>query len=250
MQQLADKAGADLKKDPTHPDKAAADTGGQLIPVDSVSQGAPLPQIGVSQELQTAINGLKTGGVTPPVTVQVNKVAVAEVTGDVAAHPANLDDVRPQVEATVRKSKLDALVQKRVSDLMAKAKADSGDLAKAAKDMGLELKESTDFNRQGAVEGLGAASSLADAFGAKDGALLGPLNVADGSAVVKVVSHTAADMAGFSAQEATLRTEMKGKVSQERERLFAEGVRKRLEREGKVKVQQDALNRLLQGLKG
>jgi hypothetical protein len=57
-------------------------------------------------------------------------------------------------------------------------------------------------------------------------------------------------MSGYGAQEATLRTEMKSKISQERERLFAEGVRKRLEKEGKVKVQQDALNRLLQGLKG
>ena len=250
MQQLADKAGADLKKDPTHPDKAATDTGGELIRADNVSAGAPLPQIGVSQELQTAINGLKAGGVTPPVTVQVNKVAVAEVTGDVAAHQANLDDVRAQVEAAVRKEKLDALVQKRVNDLKAKVKADNGDLAQAAKDMGLEMKESNDFNRQGAVEGLGAANSLADAFGAKDGALLGPLNVAGGSAVVKVVAHTAADMSGYGAQEATLRTEMKSKISQERERLFAEGVRKRLEKEGKVKVQQDALNRLLQGLKG
>ncbi len=250
MQQMADKAAAELKKDAAHPDKAAADTGGELIRVDNVSPGAPLPQIGVSQELQAALNGLKPGGVTPPVTVQVNKVALAEVTADVAAHPANLDDVRPQVEATVRKDKLDALVQKRVNDLKAKAKADNGDLAQAAKEMGLEMKESTDFNRQGAVEGLGAASAMADAFTAKDGTLLGPLNVAGGSAVVKVISHTATDMAGFAAQETALRSEMQDKISKERMQLFVDGVRKRLEKEGKVKVQQDALNRLLQGLRG
>jgi peptidyl-prolyl cis-trans isomerase D len=250
MQQAADKVAADLKKDPTHPDKAAADVNGELVRVDNVKPGDPLPQIGVDPGLQGAISSLKQGGVSAPVSIKsLNKVAIAEVTGVVAAHPAGLDEVRPQVEAALHREKLNALVQKRADDLAAKAKA-NGDLAQAAAGMGLEMKVSNDFDRQGSVEGLGTASMLGDAFSAKDGTVIGPVNSADGRTVVKVLSHTPADMGPFAAQEEALRKELKDKASRERLALFEAGVRAELEKSGKVKVQQDTLNRLLQGMRG
>ena len=251
MQQLSDRAATDLKKDPAHPEKAAADVNGELIKADNVKPGDPLPQIGVNQDLQNAILSLKQGGVGAPVTIPgINKVAIAEVTGVVAAHPATLDEVRAQVEGALRREKTGDLVQKRADDLAAKARANGGNLAEAAKEMGLEIKDSADFNRQGAVEGFGSASLLGDAFSAKDGSVIGPLNSADGKAVVKVLWHTPADLAQFATQEASMRDELKSKVTRERLALFEEGVRKQLEKEGKVKVQQDALNRLLQGMRG
>ncbi len=249
MQQLADRAASDLRKDPSHPDLAASDVKGELVRADNVKPGDPLPQVGISQELQAAIVNLKVKGVSAPVTVTGNRIAIVEVTADTPAHPANLDDVRPQVEAAVRRQKTDELVEKRVNDLAAKAKADGGDLAKAAKDMGLDMKESTDFNRQGAVEGFGSASILSSAFAAADGAIVGPMNSADGKAVVKVLSHTPADMSGFASQQTALRDELKNKIARERLELFQDGVRKRLEKDGQVKVQQDALNRLLQSFR-
>jgi peptidyl-prolyl cis-trans isomerase D len=249
MQKLTDKAVADLKKDPSHPEKAAEDANGELVRVDNVKTGDPLPKIGVNQQLQTALTGLKAGEMTPPISITPNQIAIAEVTGTTPIHPSALDEVRSMVEAAVRKQKLDDLVQKKAADLAAKANADGGDLAKAAKELGLEMKESTDFNRQGAVEGLGSAATLSDAFTAKDGSIVGPVAAADGKAVVKVLAHTPADMSGFAAQQAALRDELKSKVARERLGVFEDGVRKQLEKDGKVKVRQEAINKLVQGMR-
>ncbi len=97
---------------------------------------------------------------------------------------------------------------------------------------------------------MGQRPALSDAFTAKDGAIVGPLNAADGKAVVKVLSHTPADMSGFATQETALRNEIKDKISRERMGVFEDGVRKKLEDEHKVNVQQDVLNRFLQSMKG
>jgi peptidyl-prolyl cis-trans isomerase D len=250
VQQLTDQVTAGLKKDPSHPDKVAADTGAELVTVNNVKNGDPLPKIGVNQQFQTSLNGLKPGQVSDAVTINPNLVAIAEVTGTAPVHPSALDEVRSQVEAAVKKQKLDEMVQKRIAELAAKTKADGDDLAKAAKELGLEMKESNDFNRQGAVEGLGSASALSDAFTAKDGSIVGPVSAADGKALVKVLSHTPADMSGFAAQQATLREELKSKASRERLALFEAGLRAQLEKEGKIKVQTDAINKLVQGMRG
>ena len=250
MQQLADRAATDLKKDPTHPEKAAADVNGELIRADNVKPGDPLPQVGVNPELQNAITGLKQGGVTAPISLAaMNKVAIVEVTGVVAAHPATLNEVRSQVETAYRREKVSELMLQRADAVASKAKSNGNNLAQAAKDMGLEVKESNDFDRSGAVEGFGSASNLGDAFSAKDGSIVGPVNSADGRAIVKVVSHTPADMGQFAAQQKALHDELSGKITRERLGLFEDGVRKQLEKDGKLKVQQEALNRLLQGMR-
>jgi peptidyl-prolyl cis-trans isomerase D len=248
-QQLSDTATADLKKDPAHPEKAAEDAKGELVRADNVKAGEPLPKIGVNQQFQTALNGLKQGGVSQPVNITPVEIAIGLVTGITPSHPSPLDEVRPQVEAAVRKDKIQDLLQKKVAELMAKTKADGNDLAKAAKELGLEMKESNSFDRQGAIEGLGSAASLAEAFTAKDGSIVGPVAVADGKAVVKVISHTPADMSGFAAQQSAIREELKQKQSRERFALFEEGLRKRLEKDGKVTVHTDALNKFVQGMR-
>ncbi len=251
MQQVADRATTQLKKDPKHPEKAAAESNGELVIADNVKSSDPFPQIGMVPELQNAVSSLKVGEVSSPVSIPAgNKIAIAVVTGVASAHPASLDEVRPQVEAALRRDRLNEMVNKRGDDLATKAKSNGGNLAEAAKAMGLEVKESNDFDRQGAVEGFGSASMLGDAFAAKDGSILGPVASADGRAVIKVISHTPADMAPFATQQTSLRDELKGKIAREREALFTEGVRKQLEKDGKIKVQQDVLNRILQGMRG
>jgi peptidyl-prolyl cis-trans isomerase D len=249
IQKMTDQLTRELQKDPAHPDKAAADVHGELIRVDNVKPGDPLPKIGVNQALQTALNGLKVNEITQPVSLTPNQVAVAEVTAIAPAHPSSLDEVRVQVETAVKRQKLDDLVAKAAADLAAKAKADGNDLAKAAKELNLDMKQSNDFNREGAVEGLGSASLLGDAFKAKDGSIVGPVPAADGKAVIEVVSHTPADMANFAAQQATLRDELKNKDSRERMGLFEAGVRKALEKDGKIKIHQDTITRLVQSFR-
>ena len=249
-QQLADKAAAALKKDPLHPENAATDPSEQVTRVDNYASGEPIPGLGVSAEIDTALAGLRKGEVTAPVALPGSKIAMAVVTDVVAPHPASLAEVSGQIRETLLRQNTDRLLNEKSADLLAKARSMNGDLAKAAQSMGLTVKTSSDFDRSAAVEGLGSASLVADAFVRPVGSLLGPITAADGRAVVKVVSHTPADTAGLAAQSAGLREELKSKIVQQRTALFEEGIRARLEKEGKIKINKDALSRLLQSYRG
>jgi len=128
---------------------------------------------------------------------------------------------------------------------MNKAKSMGGDLAAAAKAMGLEVKTSDDFGRTGTVEGLGTATYLQDGFRTPDGGIFGPINIPDGEVVAKVVSHVAPDMSQLDAQRSQLRDDLKQQKARDRNMLFEAGVRDQLIKAGKLKVNNQALQRLI-----
>ena len=51
LQKLADKAAAELRKDPLHPEKAAEAVGTTLIRAENIQAGDPIPGVGASKEL-------------------------------------------------------------------------------------------------------------------------------------------------------------------------------------------------------
>ncbi len=59
-----------------------------------------------------------------------------------------------------------------------------------------------------------------------------------------------ADMSQFEAQRAGLRDELKSKKARERAELFEAGLREQLIKEGKVKIYQDVVNRLVATYRG
>jgi hypothetical protein len=120
-----------------------------------------------------------------------------------------------------------------------------GDLAKAAKSMGLEVKTSGEVDRNGTVEALGTASYLIEGFGRPDGTVFGPVGVTDGQAVMKVISHTGADLSQLPAQRAQIRDEIKSQRARDRNTLFENGVKDMLIKQGKIKIHQDVINRLI-----
>ncbi len=245
MQKAADKVQADLRRDPAHPEKAAADVNQPLQHVDNVTAGEPLPGIGVSPEFDKTIAALSKNDVTAPVVLPGNKVAVAVVTGITPAHAASFEEAQPQIRATLQGQGLEVIMTEKASDLMAKAKEYGGDLAKAAKAMGLELKTSTDFDRQGAVEGVGSASTVIDAFTKPIGTVFGPINAQGNRVVAKVISRTEANLAELPAQSATIRDEIKSKRARERNTIFEDGIKQQLTKDGKIKVHQDVIARVV-----
>jgi peptidyl-prolyl cis-trans isomerase D len=247
MQKAADKAVAELRKDPTHPEKAAAAAGGELYTANNVAAGDPYPGVGVSKEFSDAIAPLRKGEVTAgPVVLQGNKVAVASVLDYQAARPSTYEESRAEARNKAGQEKLEKIVNQKGADLTAKTKEMNGDLEKAAKSMGFEVKTSTDVDRQGAIEGAGSASSFSDAFEKPVDTVTGPLNIAGNTVVAKTISKTAADTAGLAAQTASIRDELKQNKERDRAQLFEDGLRKRLQSEGKLKVHQDLITRLVQ----
>jgi peptidyl-prolyl cis-trans isomerase D len=251
MQQLSDKAQAALTKDPEHPEKVAADLGIQYVKAANVAQGDVLPEVGVNKDFAESIATLKQDEVSQPVllTPPGNKIALAVCTALQPAHPAAFEDVQDKVRDAVIKEETSKLVDERANQLAQKARA-GGDLAAAAKSMGLELKTSNAIDRAGAVEGVGSASYFADAFTQPVGSIFGPIAAADSKVVGKVLEHIPADMAKLAAQRDAIRNELKNRKTQDRTALFEDGVREALIKQGKVKIHQGVLDRLIASYRG
>lgn len=250
MDQVTSRAQSELQKDPAHPEKVAAALNMLLIPVNNVAPGDPMPEIGVSKPFEESITGLKKGEVSQPVALAGNKIALAVVTGVTPARPSTLDEVRAQVRETVVTQKLNEIVTKKAAELAEKARAAGGDLKQAAKAMGLEVKMSDDFTRNGAVEGVGSAMYLQEAFVKPANAIVGPLSVTEGRVVLRVVSHTSADLSELAAQRNAIRDEIKSRKGRDRSQLFEAGLRQTLIKQGKIKLYQDVINRVAQGYRG
>lgn len=251
VQQQSDQAQAALIKDPQHPEKVAAELGVQYAKAENAGPGDPLPEIGVSKEFEDSIVGLKVGEVSQQVLVKGNKIAMAVCTGITPAHPAAFEEVQNKVRDALLRDKVNRLVDERANQLMAKVRANGGDLEAAAKSMGLEAKISDAVDRAGAIEGLGSAGMFSEAFTKPVGSVFGPNGMPPDSKIVgKVVEKIPADPAGLAVERATIRDQIKSQKSQSRNTLFQEGVRDRLTKEGKVKVHQDVVERLISSFRG
>ena len=249
LQDLMDRTQAALKKEP--PEKVAKDMNfAPPIVAQNIAPGDPLPEIGVNKEFEQSIAGLQKGEVSQPVSLPQNRIAMAVVTAVTPTHPASFEEAQERIRKTLEQQKAEQLISKRADELLAKANASNGDLAKAAKSMGLEVKTPGPVDRSGAVEGLGQASYVSAAFTKPDGAVFGPIPLSDGRVIVKVLSHIAPDMSQMEAQRSGVRDELKSKKARERNELFEAGLREQLIKEGKVKIHQDVVNRLVANYRG
>ena len=245
MQLAADKAQSALQKDPTHPEAVAAAYNMQVIPVTGYTSTTTIPEIGGSPDFEAAVAPLKKGEVSQAVTVN-NKTVLAMVNDVTPAHPSSFEEVQNQIRDLIATNRSNAAVQKHANDLVEKAKAMGGDLAKAAKSMGLDVKTSNDVDRSGNIEGIGAASYITEAFAKPEGSVVGPIGVPDGGTIVaRVVSHSGADLSQLPAQRNIIRDDIKSQRARERYTLFETGVKDMLIKQGKIKIHQDVINRLI-----
>jgi peptidyl-prolyl cis-trans isomerase D len=249
MQGLADQARAALAKDPKGAQAIGRSLGAEFVNVERAGAGDPIPQVGVNKELEEALFSMPKGEVTPVLQLSENKLAVAAVTEVHPARPAELGEVETQVREQLVNLKLNRVVEEKAREALEKAKA-AGDLKKVAQSMGLEWKEAPEFGRNGAAEGLGAASYLEEAFTRNVGEIFGPVRVNEREFICKVIAKTPADMTQFAAQRDDLIQQLKSQRAQERLGLFEEGVKNKLIQDGKIKIHQDVINRMISSYRG
>jgi peptidyl-prolyl cis-trans isomerase D len=245
MQKISDRVQAGLQKDPDHPDKVAADLGMEVFHADGVVPGQPVPGVGSSADFDQAIAGLKKGEVSQPVSPAANKVAIAEVTAVLPAHPATFEEVKSQVHDAMVNFRLSKIVRDKATELSNAAKANGGDLAKAAKAMGLEVKTTELFKRQGSVDGLGSANYFEQAFSDAVGTVSNPIPMADSTVVVKVVQRADGDMSKLQEQRGQSVESLKSEKARERNTIFEAGLVSELERQGVVKLHPEVVQRIV-----
>lgn len=246
MQQIADKAQTALKNDPTHPEKVAAEFNMQVVKADGVQPGKPVPEVGTSADFDQSLVSLKKGEVSQPVALANNKLVLAVVTDIVPPQPSTFEEVKDQIKDTLTRARAQKALQDHAQELLKKAKEDGGDLEKAAKSMGLEAKTSNPVGLTDTIEGLGSASTLADAFTKPEGALFGPAIAGDGSTVIgKVVQHILPDPSQLAAQRASLIDEIRSQRGRDRNSLFEAGIRDALIKQKKIKIYQPVITKLI-----
>jgi peptidyl-prolyl cis-trans isomerase D len=245
MQKISDTAQTALQKDPTHPEKVAADLGMEVVHADGVAPGQNVPEVGTSTDFDQAIASLKVGEVSQAVSPAANKVVVAEVEAIVPAHPATFDEVKTQVHDAMVTQRLAKIVQDKAKELADAAKANGGDLAKAAKAMGLEVKTTDLFKRGATVDGLGSANYFDDAFQDPVGTILTPVSMPEATVVAKLVQHAPADMTKLPEQRDQIRDSIKGDRARERNTIFETGLVDELTRQGVIKLHPDVVTRII-----
>jgi peptidyl-prolyl cis-trans isomerase D len=245
VQSLGDEIRAALGKSAAEAEKLAAANDIKGVTVQKVGLQDELPGIGRNAQFSEAVSGLKKGGVTPTVAVSPTQLAVALVLEVYPSRPAELAEVLEKVKSAIIDGKAKKLLADKTKEAAEKIKA-GGDLAAVAKALGAEVKTtSTEFSRDGAAEGLGAAVQIEGAFSKKVGESAGPFNLTGGTCFVKVLARTEADMTRLADQRDSIVNSLKSQAGRDRRELFTDGLVDTLVKQKKIKIHDDNIKRLV-----
>jgi peptidyl-prolyl cis-trans isomerase D len=248
MQATADQVRAALEKSSGSAAEIAKQFDVDLVTVTKGSAREAIPTLGVAPEIDNALAPLKNNEVSQVVTLPANRLAVAVLTDRVPARPADFAEVEDKVRdrAVMDKAGLLAADQ---AKLAADRLRGGEDMEKLAKSMKLEVVTSTEFGHNDAVEGLGSAVYVEEAFSKPVGTILGPLVIDGRSVVCKVVAKQSADRAALPAERETVLGQLKQRKAVEQNDLFLDSVITKLVADRQLKIHRDAIKTLTAAFK-
>jgi peptidyl-prolyl cis-trans isomerase D len=249
MQELADKARAELVKSPQNAQQIATQLNLEFVTVPGYRPGTPIAQLGNDPQVGASLQGMKAGEVSQVIQAG-NKLAVAVVTGIKPPHPAELAEVEAQVRQGYLQGESNRIVTEKAAKAAELLKQNGGDLKAVAKAVGGEVKSTDFFTSSGAAEGLGSASVFADYFGKPVGTTFGPLPASGQTIVGKVADRQDADMSKFAQERDTIIEQLKGKKKTDRLGLLQDSILADLIQRGKVKKHQAVIDRLVSQYRG
>jgi peptidyl-prolyl cis-trans isomerase D len=236
METLGDQLHAALEKSPGSAADIAKQLGAQLITVNNATPGSAIPSLGVSPEIDGALNGLTKNGVSQLLTLPANRLVVAVLLDQIAPTQSTFEQAGSKVrDGYVGVQSVE--VAKKKADEAAAMIRGGEDLAKVAKAMKLDVTTSTDFTRNDSVEGLGTAALVPDAFTKPVGNVVGPVQVSGRQVIYKILDQTRIDPAKVPADERDkILSDLKQAKAQQDMMLFMDSVVNQLKADGKVKV--------------
>jgi peptidyl-prolyl cis-trans isomerase D len=200
--------------------------------------GAPVPDLGNGDAFENLAFQLRQGEVGSPVSVPKGQ-AIIQVVEISPEHIPPLEEVRARVEEDYRAEQSKVLAADKARQFAQQAKA--GNFDKAAKAMGLSVKESNDFSEQDNVEGVGSGSQLSAAFKLEPGQSSEVVALGGNSLVFRVVSHTAANEADFPEQRDRIAEELLDQKRSLTFELYRRNLKQQLLRSGNLKINAEAL---------
>ena len=243
MQDLIDKAHAELVKAPQNAQQIATQLNLDFADVPAYTPGAAIGPLGADPQVGATAQALKPGEVSDVVQAG-NKLAVMALVGTRPPHPAEFAEVEPQIRQAYVQGEANRIVAEKAAKAAEMLKSGT-DINAVAKAVGGEVKSSDYFTTAGAIEGMGSASVLADYFSKPDGTVFGPLPAGALTVVGKVTGHQQADMSKFAQDRDTIIEQLKGAKKADRLALLQDSILTDLIQRGKVKKHQAVIDRLV-----
>ncbi len=243
LKRAIDSAHAEIAKNPSQVDAIAKKYNLKVFPLNGITSSATLPEAN-SPEVVNAIFAAPKNSTTDVVSIDAQgKAAFAVVRNVQPARSADFQDVQADVLQKYSQAEASRLAQDAAKAAAERARKGEA-LETIAKSYGLQVKNAAPFTIDGAAEGIGSASLLEAAFKDKVGDVVGPVAAQNNQFVCRVKEEIPADMAQFAKNKdaivQSLRSEREGVQGQ----LFRDSIVSELKRQGKIKLNQDTLNRM------
>jgi parvulin-like peptidyl-prolyl isomerase len=198
--------------------------------------------LGDSADLHQALFELRPGELSAPIQVEAGFVILTPKDTQ-AAHPGTLAEVHDQVLADYQREKSIDLARTRAQDL-AKLASSGESFDQAAKSLGIEIKASDPFARNGSIPDVGSGKQLQDAFGMAVGQVSKPEQLADNWIVYRVDAHDAPNPADLAAQTNDIQQQLLQTKQNAAYEAFRTALLDRLKKEGKFTENAEAVNRI------
>ena len=242
-------ARAELVKSPAQAEAIAKRNNLKFFSVDHVIPGSPLPDVGSRPEVNDAFVTTPKGGVSQVVNLEnTGQAAIVVITDVFPPHPANFAEASQDV--------LDRYVAAESANLFRQAAKDAAQrlqkgesLEAVAKLYNGKVETAAPFTQLGSAEGIGPAKNLAEGFSKKPGDVFGPVFITGNAFVCKVTEVIPADMTKFAADRTHIIEILQREKTQAQDTVFRDSVLADLKRRGKVKLNEQAIDRIVQSLK-
>jgi peptidyl-prolyl cis-trans isomerase D len=237
-------------------DKAAAADHLQVYNSDWFARTDSLPGIGSAPDFVNAVftqkpndppqlvkvsSGVAGGGVT------VDRYAVFQVTADKPPSTPTFEEVKSKLADDFKNSRVQQLLGQKTQELADRAHA-LHDLKKAAAEVGATVKTSELVSPTQQVPDLGPMTGAAGAaFDLKQGEISAALNLGASGAVLQVVEKQEPSDADFTKDKDQIRDTLLRQKEQERMQMYVIGLRERLQKQGKIKINNDEWARAIGG---
>ena len=210
-----------------------------------VAMTDPVGPLGNSADLHQVLFELNPGELGDPLQVDSGWV-ILTVKAVTPAHQGTLAEVHDRVLADYRQVNSVELARTKAEDLSKRVQAGEA-LDKAAKELGLEIKTSDPFPRDGSIPGLGSVQSFAaDAFAKAVGQTSAPTQASGNWLVYRVADHQAPNMDDLAKQSHDIEQQLLQDRQDAAFAAFRTALEDRMKKEGKITINEDVLNRLMQ----
>ncbi len=202
----------------------------------------PILPLGDSADLHQALFELRPGELSAPIQIETGFVILTPK--DIQPpHQGTLAEVHDQVLADYQREKSIDLARTRAEELSKRASGGES-FDQVAKSLGIDVKTSDPFARNGSIPDVGSGKQLQDAFGMTVGQTGKPQQLGDNWIVYRVDSHDAPNAADIAQQGNDIQQQLLQTKQNAAYEAFRAALIDRLKKEGKLTVNAEAVSRI------